>query len=202
MASRVYPRPATVPELILASTSKFRQALLAGARLPFRAVSPDVDESAPAGTPPRTLARRLALEKAQAVAARFPEALVIGSDQTPDVGGRLLRKPTTRAEAKRQLTALSGRDHFLHTAVALVRLEPRVRLVQVESVRITFRKLTSREIERYLDTEEWQGCAGGYRVEGAGIQLMRAMRGDYHAIVGLPMLRLVGMLESVGYPLL
>lgn len=163
---------------------------------------PEVDEPALPGVPPRALARSLALRKAEAVARRFPEALVIGSDQTADLGGTLLRKPTSRADARRQLRAMAGRDHFLHTALALVRGAPRLRRVEVDSVRLSLRELTAKEIEAYLDTREWEGCAGGYRIEGRGIQLMRAIRGDYHAIVGLPMVRLVRMLDKAGFPLL
>ena len=200
---RVYQpaRRAQASALVLASTSRFRRALLESAGLPFTCVAPDVDESAPRGAAPRSLARTLALKKAQAVSARFPSALVIGSDQAVDLAGKLLRKPRSRAEARRQLTAMAGRSHLLHTAVALARGEPKLSRVQTESVRLTFRELSRSEIESYLDTGEWEGCAGGYRIEGEGIKLVRAVRGDYHAIVGLPMLRLLRMLEDAGFPL-
>lgn len=202
MVRGVYQRPSGPPHLVLASTSPFRRALLEAAGFAFQAVAPEVDEPALPGVPPKALARSLALRKAEAVSRRFPGALVIGSDQTADLGGTLLRKPSSRADARRQLQAMAGRDHFLHTALALVRGEPRLRRVAVESVRLSLRELSRKEIEAYLDTGEWEGCAGGYRIEGRGIQLMRAVRGDYHAIVGLPLVRLVRMLEEAGFPLL
>lgn len=201
MTSRTRPNPIRRPDLILASTSPFRSALLESAGLPFRAVAPDVAEHASPGVSPRLLARALALEKARAVSRHIPEAWVIGSDQTAEVEGALLRKPRSRAEARRQLKAMAGREHFLHTAVALVRQVPELQRVEVESVRLRVRDLTARDIEAYLDTGEWQGCAGGYRIEGQGIKLMQSIRGDYHAIVGLPVLRLVRMLDEEGFPL-
>lgn len=200
MADGVYQRTGE-QALVLASTSRFRRALLEAAALPFRAVSPEVDESAPAGLPARQLARALALKKAQAVSARFPDALVVGSDQTAELDGRLLRKPKSRAEARRQLSAMSGRVHCLHTGVALVRGEPAFRQVAVETARLTLRELTRREIEAYLDTGEWEGCAGSYRVEAQGQKLMARVRGEHSAIVGLPMLSLVRMLARAGFPL-
>lgn len=188
--------------LVLASTSPFRRALLDAAGLPYRAESPRIEEVAPAGLTPRRIARLFALQKAQAVAARNPTDLVIGSDQTAELDGELLRKPADRREARRQLARLSGNTHRLHTAVALVRSRPALSRVEVETVRLTMRKLTRREIEAYLDTGEWEGCAGGYRIEAQGIKLLETVRGDYHAIVGLPMLRLLRMLRESGVRLL
>ena len=204
MVDRVYQRagrrsPST--SLVLASTSAFRKSLLEAAGIPFEAVAPQVAEPALKGLSPRRLARELALRKAEAVSRRFPSALVIGSDQTADLAGELLRKPGSRAQARRQLLRLAGRDHFLHTAVALVRADPPLRRAEVESARLSLRELSAREIDRYLATGEWQGCAGSYRIEGQGIKLMRAIRGDFQAIVGLPLLRLVRMLEAAGFPL-
>lgn len=187
---------------MLASTSPFRQSLLRAAGIDFLAEAPGGEEHAPPGLTPKQLARHLALLKAEAVAARHPDALVIGSDQTAELDGALLRKPKSRAEARRQLQAMAGRSHWLHTAVTLRRLSPPLRRVAVESIKLTMRELTAREIEAYLDTAEWQGCAGGYRIEGRGLLLFDSVRGDYHAIVGLPMLRLVRMLREAGVKLL
>lgn len=200
MVHGVYQRPA-VPDLVLASTSRFRRALLEAAGIPFRAVAPEVDETAPTGLAPRPLARALALKKALAVSARFPAALVIGSDQTAELDGRLLRKPASRAEARRQLRSMSGKVHHLHTGLALVRAEPRLRSVTVQSARLALRALTDREIEAYLDTGEWEGCAGSYRIEEQGLKLMREVRGEHSVIVGLPMVRLVRLLAGAGFPL-
>ena len=106
--------------LVLASTSAFRRALMAAAGLPFEVEAPGVDEIASPGLSPKAVARRLARLKAEAVGSRHPDALVIGSDQTLDLDGELLRKPGSRAEARRQIAGLAGREHALHTAVALV----------------------------------------------------------------------------------
>ncbi len=184
--------------LILASTSPFRRALLDAAGVTYRAEAPHVDEVAPEGLSPRRIARLFAKQKAEAVASRNPGDLVIGSDQTAELEGELLRKPATREEARRQLAKLSGRTHRLHTAVALARARPALSRVELETVRLTMRKLTRRELEAYLDTNEWEGCAGGYRIEAQGIKLLAEVRGDYHAIVGLPMLRLLRMLREAG----
>jgi septum formation protein len=143
----------------------------------------------------------LAHLKAEAVARRLPEKLVVGSDQVLELEGRVLRKPRDRREARRQIRALAGRVHWLHTAVALYRIEPKLRRSALESVALRVRPMGRREIEAYLDTNEWQGCAGGYRVEGQGIKLLESVRGDYHAVVGLPMLRLIRMLRDAGFAL-
>lgn len=172
---------------------------MTAAGLPFQAEAPGVPEDAPPGLSPKALARRLARLKAEAVASRHLGALVIGADQTLDLGGELLRKPTTRAQARHQLEALAGNRHALHTAVALAG-HGRTR-VAVESVRLAMRPLARREIEAYLDTREWEGCAGGYRIEARGIALFESVRGDYHAVVGLPMVRLINLLRDAGYPL-
>lgn len=200
MVEKVY-QPSSAPNLVLASTSAFRRSLLEAAGLPFRAEAPGVEERAAPGVRPAALARALALLKAGAVADRFPEALVVGSDQTAELDGRLLRKPRTRAEARRQLAAMSGRAHFLRTAVALVRRRPRLRRVHVASARLVLRRLSRAEIEAYLDTGEWEGCAGSYRIEGQGIKLMEEVRGEHSAIVGLPLVPLTRMLVEAGFPL-
>lgn len=193
--------PRRAPSLILASTSSFRKALMTAAGLPFLAEAPGVPEDAAPGLSPRALARRLARLKAEAVAARHPGALVIGADQTLDLEGELLRKPETRAQARRQLASLAGRRHALHTAIALAGGRAGRTRAAVESVHLAMRPLARGEIEAYLDTREWEGCAGGYRIEGRGIALFESVRGDYHAVVGLPMVRLIGLLREAGYPL-
>ena len=187
--------------LILASTSLFRKALLTAAAIPFRAVASGVDERAPRGVHPKELARILSLKKAQAVSARYPEALVVGSDQTAELDGRLLRKPGSRSAARAQLRAMSGKTHWLHTGVALARGSPRVRRVALASVKLTLRDLSAEEIDAYLDTGEWEGCAGSYRIEAQGIKLMEGIKGEHSAIVGLPMVKLIKMLAAEEFPL-
>lgn len=188
-------------ELILASTSAARRALLNATALPYRAVSPEVHERAPRGVTPRTLARLLAIKKAEAVAERFPDALVVGSDQTVDLGGKLLRKPESREAARTQLRALAGHLHQLHTGVAVRRSSDGFARTAVVSVRLKMRKLGPGELEKYLDTHEWEGCAGGYRIESQGVKILETFEGDYHAVMGLPMLALLKMLREAGLPM-
>jgi septum formation protein len=189
-----------VPPLLLASTSPSRQRLLAALGLPFQTVSPGVDESIAAGTPVELSVRTLAQRKARAVAARYPDALVLGADQLGDLDGRALGKPATRDAARLQLRALSGRSHRLLTAVCLLG-DGREETV-VDEARLTLFPLTDAEVEAYLDTGEWQGCAGSYRVEGRGQALFEKIEGDRTSIEGLPMQVVVRLLRQRGVPLL
>ena len=182
--------------LLLASTSPARQALLASLGLPFQAVAPGVDESLPAGTAVEVAVRTLAQRKARAVAALHPGALVLGADQLGELDGRLLGKPATRDEARAQLRALAGRDHRLLTAVCLVGGGGEETVV--EEARLTLWPLTADEVEAYLDTGEWEGCAGGYRIEGRGQALMARIEGDRTCIQGLPMTAVVRLLRARG----
>jgi septum formation protein len=186
--------------LLLASTSPARHALLAALGLPFEAVAPGVEESVPPGTPVEAAVRLLAERKARAVAATRPGALVIGADQLGELDGRLLGKPVSRSEARGQLLALAGRTHRLLTAVCLAgggREE-----TVVEEARLTLWPLTEAEVESYLDTGEWEGCAGAYRVEGRGQALMSRIDGDRTCIQGLPMQAVVRLLRGRGVALL
>jgi septum formation protein len=190
----------TARPLVLASTSPARRALLGTLGLPFLAVAPGVDESFAEGTPVEDVVRMLAERKARAVAARYPEALVLGADQLAEVEGRLLGKPSGRAEARAQLLALSGKSHRLLTSVCLLG-EGREETV-VDEARLTLFPLSDAEVEAYLDTREWEGCAGGYRVEGRGQALMERIEGDRTSIQGLPMQVVVRLLRARGVPLL
>jgi septum formation protein len=186
--------------LLLASTSQARQRLLAALGLPFQTVAPGVDESLSVGTPVELAVRSLAQRKARAVAALHPEALVLGADQLGEMEGLLLGKPATRDAARAQLRALAGRSHRLLTAVCLAgggREE-----TAVEEARLTLFPLSDAELEGYLDTGEWEGCAGGYRVEGRGQALFERIEGDRTCIEGLPMQVVVRLLRSRGVPLL
>jgi septum formation protein len=183
-------------ELILASTSTFRRALMDSLGLPYRAEAPGVDEVVPTDMPPKIAVAHLAERKARAVAARFPEALVIGSDQLAIAGGRALGKPPDRDTARAQLKLLLARTHEIATGLCLV--GPNVFESHVEVARITFHELPDEELERYLDLEEWRGCAGGYRVEAAGQALFASLEGDRTGVQGLPMVLLVRLLRKAG----
>lgn len=192
-----------MPTLILASSSPFRRELLARLRLPFESVSPAVDETPQPGEPPTELVRRLAIAKARAVAARCPDALVIGSDQVAVYNGTLVGKPGGHAEAVKQLRAASGRKVTLYTGLALLNTATGNLQVEVIPYGIQFRKLTDAQIDSYLRKEEPYGCAGSVKSEGLGIALLERFEGDDpNALIGLPLIRLVRMLENEGVQIL
>ncbi|HEV7914533.1 MAG TPA: Maf family nucleotide pyrophosphatase [Albitalea sp.] len=185
--------------LILASTSRYRRELLDRLRLPFEVRSPDVDESPRPGELPAALATRLAMAKAQAVAARFPSAVVIGSDQVADLDGVPIGKPGTHDRAVEQLRAMSGRSVTFQTAVAVVRRDRGFAGSALVPVTVSFRRLTDAEIERYLRLEQPYDCAGSAKSETLGIALLDAIESDDPtALVGLPLIRTCQLLRSAG----
>ncbi len=185
--------------LVLASTSRYRRALLERLGVPFEVFAPDIDEIAlPAETPAAT-ALRLSEAKARRVALHYPNALIIGSDQVADCNGRAIGKPGDRAHAVAQLRELSGRTVVFHTGVALVDARSgrcRRELVDVAS---TFRALTEVEIDVYLDREQPYDCAGAVRSEALGIALFeRIASDDPTALIGLPLIALTRLLRAEG----
>jgi len=186
--------------LLLASTSPARRALLDALGIPYSAEAPGVDEEVPPGTAVEDAVRMLALRKARAVAGRHTGALVLGADQLAEVDGRVLGKPDSREAARAQLGALLGRSHRLMTAVALVGSGEEQ--LELDVVTLRFHPLSEEELERYLDTDEWRGCAGGYRIEGRGQSLVSGLDGDRTSVQGLPMLPVIRMLRARGFPLL
>lgn len=191
--------PSPGPQLILASSSRYRRELLQRLGIAFDVVAPDVDESAHAGEAPRALAERLALAKAQAVAERHALAVVIGSDQVAELDGQAIGKPHTHERAMAQLRAMSGRRVVFHTAVAVVRRDRGFAKGSLASVAVTFRSLTEREIDRYLHLEQPYDCAGSAKSEGLGIALLAAIDSDDpSALVGLPLIRTCNLLREAG----
>jgi MAF protein len=192
------PRP-----LILASTSVYRRQLLERLRLPFNVIAPDVDETALPHEAPAPLARRLALAKAQAVAARHPESVVIGSDQVADLDGRALGKPGTHARAVAQLQRMRGQTVVFQTAVAVVCLATGFAQTELAPVKVRFRDLSDAQIEAYLLAEKPYDCAGSAKSEGLGIALLaRIDNDDPTALVGLPLIRTCHLLEAAGLKVL
>ena len=189
----------TRPALILASTSRYRRELLLRLRLPFSVEAPGVDETALAGETPAALARRLALEKARAVAVRHPDAVVIGSDQVADLDGLALGKPGTHERAVQQLQLMRGRRVVFQTAVAVVRHDRGHAGEDLAAVAVTFRDLHDTEIEHYLRVETPYDCAGSARSESLGIALLSAIESDDPAaLVGLPLIRTCRLLREAG----
>ena len=187
------------PELILASTSRYRRELLERLHIPFRALSPETDETPLPGEAPAALAERLALAKARALAARFPDAVVIGADQVADVDGRALGKPGDHARAVEQLRTMSGRTIVFQTALAVVRASTGLAEVRRVPVPVRFRTLVDAEIEFYLRTEQPYDCAGSAKCETLGIALLEAIESDDPtALIGLPLIATCTLLRAAG----
>ncbi len=187
------------PPLILASTSRYRRELLARLHLPFEVCAPRVDEQPLHGETAPTLAMRLALCKAKAVAVKRPEAVVIGSDQVADLHGESLGKPGTHERAVLQLRRLSGQRVLFHTAVAVIRADRGFERTALSSVCVVFRDLGDSEIEHYLRTEQPYDCAGSAKCETLGIALLRAIESDDPtSLVGLPLIRTCELLREAG----
>jgi septum formation protein len=187
------------PPLVLASTSRYRRELLARLGLPFAVAAPETDESPLPEEPPTATALRLAEAKARAVAARHPGALIIGSDQVAEMGGRIFGKPGNHQRAREQLRQLSGKTVNFYTALCL--LDTRTGDAEVVGVptEVGFRDLDEDTIERYLVREPAYDCAGSAKSEGLGIALLDRIEGqDPNALVGLPLIALCTLLRRRG----
>lgn len=191
-----------MPELILASTSPYRRALLERLGVPFRCIAPGVDEVAAAAglSEPEAVVRARAKAKAMAVARTHPFAIVIGSDQVCVLGDAILDKPGTAAAAVQQLLRLHGREHRLLTAVVVAYRAQTDWFVDQTRLRMAY--LTEPQIERYVAADQPLDCAGSYKIESRGIALFEAIHThDHTAIIGLPMLRLCRVLRELGLEL-
>lgn len=188
-----------MPQLILASSSPYRRQLLQRLQLPFDWVAPEIDERPRPGESPGETARRLAGEKAAAVAASATDAWVIGSDQVASLDGQPVGKPGDEATARAQLQRASGRELVFHTAVALHHHRHNRQFDALEIYRVRLRRLSPGQIERYVRRDLPLDCAGAFRAEGLGIALFEEMRGDDPtALIGLPLIRLTALLQRAG----
>lgn len=190
-------------DIVLASTSSYRADLLRRLLPEFRQCPPGVDEHARPGETPRALARRLAIDKAQAVALEAPGAVIIGSDQVAELGGRALGKPGDSDTACRQLAACSGRMVQFHTSVCVIDTRDETSHTQSfdDCTRVQFRKLDAATIARYVARERPLDCAGSFKCEGLGISLFESIRSeDPTALVGLPLIGLARALRKCGLP--
>lgn len=196
--------PASISRaLVLGSTSRYRRELLDRLHIPFEVAAPDVDETPRSGEAPRALAERLALAKAHAVAKRFPEAVVIGSDQVADLNGQPLGKPGTHNKAVAQLRQMRGQTVIFQTALAVVCQATGFVARDIAAVKVTFRDLNDEEIENYLRIEQPYDCAGSAKSEGLGIALLSSIESDDPtALVGLPLIRTCQMIRAAGISLL
>lgn len=185
------------PKIILASTSPYRRELLGRLGLPFDTANPQTDETALPGETPEATALRLSEAKARAVAANFPDSLVIGSDQVAVMGGRIYGKPGNHANAVEQLRTLRGRTVNFFTGLCLLNTKTGQAQVRGVPTLVTFRDLKDGEIENYLRREQPYNCAGAAKSEGLGIALLARMEGeDPNALVGLPLIALCDMLRA------
>ena len=197
MSSKAVLRP-----LILASTSRYRAALLDRFGLPYEVRNPTVDEREIPGEPPRVRAARLASAKAEAISRQVPEAVVIGGDQVAAAHGTVLNKPGNAGNCREQLKLLSQSSADFYTAVAVQSVAGSLKLSHVDTTTVRLRALSDAEIDRYIEREKPFDCAGGFKAESLGIALFERMDSeDPTAIVGLPLIWLSTALRDAGYTL-
>jgi len=187
-------------KIVLASTSPYRRKLLKQLQLPFVAATPDFVETFDPAVAPALLVRHLALGKAQSLCKRYPDALLIGSDQVfVDQRGRALGKPEGGEGAFQQLRQMAGRTHTFFTGLAIVDSRSGQSQTDFATFSVTLRQLSDQQIRNYLRKESPLNCAGSFKIEGLGIALMEKMSGDdYNSLIGLPLLKLVSLLEQFG----
>ncbi|MBV1789892.1 Maf family nucleotide pyrophosphatase [Marinobacterium sp. D7] len=189
--------------LVLASGSAYRRSLLDKLGIDYSCDSPDIDETRLPDESAETLVARLALEKAQAVASRHPDALIIGSDQVATLDAHILGKPLTHERAAEQLGLASGRTVRFLTGLCLFDAASEQFQLEVVPFDVEFRQLRRSQIENYLRREQPYDCAGSFKSEGLGIALFQRLIGeDPNALVGLPLICLIKMLERMGVDVL
>ena len=192
-----------LPKLILASSSIYRRELLERLKLPFATESPEVDETPLPHERPDQTALRLAQEKARKIATNQPDSLVIGCDQVATLDGLQIGKPLNHDNAVKQLSLMRGKTVVFHSALCLFNAATANMQAIVVPYEVRFRNLTDTQIENYLRKEQPYHCAGSAKSEGLGIVLMESMRGDDpNALIGLPLIALVSMLQNEGVAIL
>ena len=192
-------KQASKQSLILASSSEFRRELLQKLQLPFNSISPHIDETPLEGEKPHETALRLAQEKARKIGHDYPHALVIGCDQVATLDGEQLGKPLNHNNATRQLQRMRGREVKFHSALCLYNAVTGNMQAEVVPYLVRFRQLTDDQIENYLNKEQPYHCAGSAKSEGLGIALIERMLGeDPNALIGLPLIKLINMLQVEG----
>jgi len=188
-----------MPRLVLASTSPFRKAILEKLGIPFDVAAPDVDESPQPDETPSQLVERLACAKAIKVAESCPDALIIGSDQVAVIEGKILGKPGKHNKAVEQLELASAKTVNFLTGLCLYNAVTGKNQVEVVPFNVVFRELSTSQIENYLRAEQPYNCAGSFKSEGLGITLFDRLDGeDPNTLIGLPLIRLIRMLEKEG----
>jgi len=185
--------------LVLASTSAFRKSVLERLHIPFQSFAPKVDESPLPNEAPEKLVRRLAESKAHSAQSAYPQALIIGSDQVAVIDDTILGKPGNHEQAIEQLTFASGNQVDFLTGLCLLNTNTNQAKTDIVRFSVKFRQLTLSQIDNYLQKDKPYNCSGSFKSEGLGIALLDEMLGnDPTAIIGLPLIRLVRMLEAEG----
>lgn len=186
-------------DIVLASSSPYRKQLLSKILSDFRCASPDIDESKLATENFREMAERLSIEKAHALTEQFPNSLIIGSDQVACIDKQILRKPLNKENNLTQLKLCQGKTAYFYTGVCLLNSKTGKYQSAVENYATTFRNLNEQQLKNYIDKEQPFNCAGGFKMEGLGISLFKSIEGqDPNILIGLPLIRLVEMLEKEG----
>lgn len=185
--------------LILASSSKYRRELLRKLQIPFSSISPKVDETPLPNEKPHETALRLCQEKAKKIGKKHPHALIIGCDQVATLGGTQLGKPMNHQNATKQLQMMRGREVKFHSALCLYNATTGKMQAEVVPYLVRFRQLSDEQIESYLTKEQPYHCAGSAKSEGLGIAMIERMLGeDPNALIGLPLIKLITMLQNEG----
>lgn len=192
-----YFKPMSHSRIVLASTSVFRKMLLEKLALDFETASPQIDESALEDETPQQLVERLSVQKAESLRESFTDALIIGSDQVACVDEKILGKPGNFENALQQLKLASGRKVTFYTGLTLLNASTGTAQTVCEPFNVHFRKLDDAQISRYLKHEEPYNCAGSFKSEGYGISLFERLEGDDpNALIGLPLIQLIRMLDN------
>ena len=189
--------------IVLASSSSSRKALLSRLGLPFETATPDIDEQRLPGESPREMVMRLSHEKALALAHSYADALIIGSDQCAVINKTILGKPGNFERAFTQLKQASGQVVVFHTGLCLLESNTLENQIDDITFEVRFRNLSDQQISRYLNRDKPFHCAGSFKAESLGVALFERMQGrDPNALIGLPLIRLVSMLQQAGVEVL
>ena len=196
------PTPVT-PPLVLASSSPYRRALLNKLHIDYIAAAPAIEESPLPNETPKQLALRLGIQKAQALKSKYPNHLIIGSDQVAAYDNQLLGKPGNRINAVQQLQAMSGRTVVFYTSIAVYHSATDTSVSDCDKTTVYFKTLSNGQIERYVDLDRPFDCAGSFKAENLGIALFDKIESeDPNALIGLPLIKLIALLEYFGRPVL
>ena len=187
-------------KIILASSSIHRKKLLKHIKLNFIAISPDIDESRNKNESVNKFVKRLSIEKAMKIAVLRKNSIVIGSDEIAVVDDKILGKPLTKKNARKQLNLISGKKVIFKTGICVIDTNTMKKLSSVVNYSIKMRKISKNTINNYIDKEDMLNCAASIRIEGLAISLIEKATGeDPTSIIGLPLIRLITYLEKLGY---